>query len=171
MIDLTSLAVEIAARQHRGQFDKQDEPYILHPLRVMAGVTRAWRHMHPALRKRLEATGFTLNHMRAVAVLHDTIEDTGLEPMALRLAGFDDKVIGPLLALTRNGEGETYSEFIERVKLNPVAIHVKLLDLTDNMNRGRGGMTVEKHESLLKRYARAKARLESYLYECIEDAS
>src|SRR6266851_5742814 len=139
--DLTSLAVEIAARQHRGQFDKQGEPYILHPLRVMAGVTRAWKHIHPTLRQTLEGVGVTVSYVRSA-----------------------------LEALTRRhfDPNETYANFIERVKLHPLAIHIKLLDLTDNMNRGRGTMSKEVHEGLLRRYARAKAKLEGHLHERIE---
>jgi (p)ppGpp synthase/HD superfamily hydrolase len=168
--DPTSLAIEIAARQHRGQFDKQNEPYILHPLRVMAGVTRAWKHMHPALRQELFNSGVRIEHMRAVAVLHDTVEDTGLQTAALHDAGFHQREINSLRALSRRyfKSDETYAEFIERVKLDPVAIHIKLLDLTDNMNRGRGTMSKEEHEGLLRRYASARAKLEGYLHERIE---
>ncbi len=49
-------AIQIAARAHEGQVDKQGLPYILHPLRVMDGV------------EGLDA--------KIVAVLHDVVEDT-----------------------------------------------------------------------------------------------
>jgi (p)ppGpp synthase/HD superfamily hydrolase len=32
-------AIEIAAKAHAGQVDKAGEPYILHPIRVMLGVS------------------------------------------------------------------------------------------------------------------------------------
>ncbi len=169
--DLTSLAVEIAARQHRGQFDKQGEPYILHPLRVMAGVTRAWKHIHPTLRQTLEGVGVTVNDLRAIAVMHDVLEDTDDRVAAqIGLLAFPSYVRSALEALTRRhfDPNETYANFIERVKLHPLAIHIKLLDLTDNMNRGRGTMSKEVHEGLLRRYARAKAKLEGHLHERIE---
>jgi (p)ppGpp synthase/HD superfamily hydrolase len=168
-VDFTSRAVELAAKSHYGQYDKQHHPKILHPLRVMGAVQRAWNHMHPALRKELEFMGVTVNDLRAAAVLHDTIEDTDLRPNDLLAAGFPDYVVQAVVAVTRNYfRREEYAEFIERVKLDPIGIHVKLLDLQDNMNRGRGSMTKEEHEGLLKRYAKARAKLESYLYERIE---
>lgn len=49
-------ALQIAARAHEGQKDKNDQPYMLHPLRVMNSVEDV-----PA---------------KIVAVLHDVIEDT-----------------------------------------------------------------------------------------------
>src|SRR6266851_3870590 len=169
--DLTSLAVEIAAREHRGQFDKQNEPYILHPLRVMAGVTRAWKHMHPTLRQALEGAGIGVNDLRAIAVMHDVLEDTDDRVAAqMALLAFPSYVRSALEALTRYhfDPNETYANFIERVKLNPLAIHIKLLDLIDNMNRGRGTMSKEVHEGLLRRYAKARLKLENYRYERIE---
>jgi (p)ppGpp synthase/HD superfamily hydrolase len=169
LVDFTSRAIELAAKSHYGQYDKQHHPKILHPLRVMAGVTRAWNHMHPALRKELERDGVTINDLRAVGVLHDTLEDTDLRVSDLKAAGFPEHVAQAVASLTRNFlRKETYAEFIERVKLDPIGIHIKLLDLQDNMNRGRGSMTREEHEGLLKRYAKGRAKLESYLFERIE---
>lgn len=168
--DLTSLATTLAATQHYGHYDKQGHPYILHPLRVMAGVTRTWEHMHPALRQELEDSGVTVNDLRAVAVLHDTLEDTGLLMTDVTKAGFPEHIGQALAAITRRyfRASETYPEFIERVKLDPIAVHIKLLDLQDNMNRGRGSMSKEEHEGLLRRYAKARAKLEAYLFERIE---
>jgi (p)ppGpp synthase/HD superfamily hydrolase len=53
-------AIEIAASAHRGQVDKADKPYILHPLRVMLACTDVTAQI--------------------VAVLHDVIEDTTGHP-------------------------------------------------------------------------------------------
>lgn len=167
--DFVSIAIEIAAKYHAGQTDKSQQPKILHPLRVMAGVTRAWNMMHPALRQELERAGITANDLRAAAVLHDTLEDTDLSVNDLRAAGFSEPLVHAVVALTRDFfRRETYVEFIERAKLDPIAVHIKLLDLQDNMNRGRGRMSKEEHEGLLRRYAKARAKIESYLYERIE---
>ncbi len=134
----------------------------------MAGVTRAWKHMHPTLRQTLEGVGVTVNDLRAIAVMHDVLEDT--EMSVAELLPFPGYVRTALEALTRRhfNDNETYAEFIERVKLHPLAIHIKLLDLTDNMNRGRGTMSKEVHEGLLRRYAKARLKLENYRYERIE---
>jgi len=134
----------------------------------MAGVTRAWKHMHPTLRQALEGAGIGVNDLRAIAVMHDVLEDT--EMSIKELLPFPGYVRTALEALTRRhfNDNETYAEFIERVKLHPLAIHIKLLDLTDNMNRGRGTMSKEVHEGLLRRYAKARLKLENYRYERIE---
>src|SRR5262249_20867350 len=73
-------AIELAARAHAGQKDKQNLPYILHPLRVMMRVEGEEAQM--------------------VAVLHDTIEDTDLTEDDLRRAGFSEAVIAGVLACT-----------------------------------------------------------------------
>jgi hypothetical protein len=49
-------AIEIAAKAHAGVKDKQGQPYLLHPLRVMMGVEG--------------------EEAQIVAVLHDVVEDT-----------------------------------------------------------------------------------------------
>src|SRR5947208_14635665 len=66
-------ALQIAARAHEGQVDKEGLPYILHPLRVMDGV---------------EGT-----EAKIVAVLHDAIEDTPVTADDLRREGFDEAVV------------------------------------------------------------------------------
>lgn len=50
------IAIAFAAKQHAGQVDKANVPYILHPLRVMLNVP-------------------TIDH-KIIAVLHDILEDT-----------------------------------------------------------------------------------------------
>jgi (p)ppGpp synthase/HD superfamily hydrolase len=106
-------AIQIAAEAHAGQVDKGGAPYVLHPLRVMMAMET--------------------DEERIVAVLHDVIEDCPRWPEArLYVEGFSADVLEALDALTRH-QGETYDQFVARVKLNPLAARVKLSDLRDNM--------------------------------------
>lgn len=62
-------------------------------------------------------------------------------------------------ALTRR-TGETYSEYILRVKKNPTAVTVKLADLAHNLDESRcGGLP----DSLRARYEKAVRVLEGVI--------
>src|SRR3954453_13290865 len=97
-------ALQIAARAHEGQVDKEGLPYILHPLRVMAGV------------EGLEA--------KVVAVLHDVIEDTPVTAADLRREGFDEALVAAVLCVTHR-KGESYAAYVVRCRGNEVARRVK----------------------------------------------
>jgi (p)ppGpp synthase/HD superfamily hydrolase len=109
-------AICIAAQAHEGQRDKAGAPYILHPLRVMLKMT-------------------TEDEM-IVAVLHDVIEDSDLTVKRLRQEGFASEILDVLECLTKR-DGEEYGEYIERVRMNPRAIKVKIADLEDNLEVAR----------------------------------
>jgi (p)ppGpp synthase/HD superfamily hydrolase len=109
-------AIALAAQAHEGQVDKAGAPYILHPLRVMLGVSG------------------TLP--RIVAVLHDVLEDTALTPQALKAQGFSDEVLDALMSVTRR-DAETYEAFVHRCAAHPAGRVVKLADLRDNADLSR----------------------------------
>lgn len=104
-------AVEIAARAHAGQQDKEGLPYILHPLRVMMRVQEP--------------------EARIVAVLHDTVEDTSVTQDDLRREGFSEKVLAALRLVTHD-EAESYADYVVRIARDPIARQVKLADLEEN---------------------------------------
>lgn len=110
---LIETALGIALRAYSGKTDKAGKEYILHPLRVMAKMAT--------------------NEERAVALLHDVIEDSDIRAVELKDAGIPHSVINAVLFLTREA-GETYESFIQRVRLNPLATRVKLADIEDNIN-------------------------------------
>jgi guanosine-3',5'-bis(diphosphate) 3'-pyrophosphohydrolase len=64
-------AIAIAAEAHAGQLDKADQPYILHPLRVLLRVSS--------------------ESERIAAVLHDVVEDTPVTLALLAAEGFPKK--------------------------------------------------------------------------------
>lgn len=127
-------AVSIAARAHRGQKDKAGAPYLLHPLRMM-------------LRMDTEAA-------MMAAVLHDVVEDTDWTLERLREAGFSEEVLEAVDCLTHR-EGESYQEFVERVRTNPIARQVKIADLEDNMNVRRINQLGPKELERMEKYHRA----------------
>jgi (p)ppGpp synthase/HD superfamily hydrolase len=106
-------AILLATRVHHGQVDRAGAPYILHPLRVLVQVD-----------SQLE---------RTVAVLHDVVEETELTLEHLRALGYAESVVYAVDCLSRR-PGESYEELIERAKLDPVALRVKLADLRDHMD-------------------------------------
>ena len=128
-------AIAIAAEAHAGQVDKGGAPYILHPLRVMMATTDP--------------------EQRIVGVLHDVLEDCPeWTPSRLRVAGFSEEIVAALVALTKQA-GEVYPDFIERVKLNPLARRVKLADLDDNSDLRRIGKPGPEDFKRLRKYAAA----------------
>lgn len=137
MSDLDT-ALAIAVEAHRGQVDKAGQPYILHPLRVMARLATP--------------------EERLVAVLHDVVEDSPTTLDDLRAAGFDEAVVRAVDFLTRR-EDESYEAFIERVDGDTLARRVKLADLEDNMTLTRLRELDERAVERLGRYMRAYRRL------------
>ena len=132
-------AIEIATEAHKGQFDKAGRDYIGHPLRVMEmGKTE---------------------EEKIVGVLHDVIEDTDWTFEKLAEEGFSDEVIAALRCVTKISENENYDDFIDRVKKNPLAVAVKINDLTDNMDIRRLPYLSDKDVKRLKKYLKAYKRL------------
>ena len=114
--NLIEKAIAVAPKAHAGRKDKANEPYILHPLRVM-------------LQMRTEEE-------RLAAVLHDVVEDSDTTIKDLQRAGFPAEVIEAVRLLTRLRE-DTYDEFIEKLKPDPLARRVKIADLRDNLRLER----------------------------------
>lgn len=132
-------AIEIATEAHRGQLDKAGCDYIEHPLRVMAA-------------------GKSLDE-KIVGVLHDVVEDTNWTFEGLAAEGFSAEVIEALRCVTKLSESEPYDKFIARVKRNPLAVAVKLNDLSDNMDIRRLPYLSDKDVKRLKRYLKAYKQL------------
>ena len=109
-------ASRLAMKAHEGAVDKAGTPYIEHPKAVAA---------------RVEGDA-----AKAVAWLHDVLEDTDATVEDLRGEGISEEVIEGVIAMTRR-EGEDYLDFVRRAKENPLARQVKLADVIHNMNLSR----------------------------------
>ena len=129
-------AIAIAAEAHTGVVDKAGAPYILHPLRVMLGVS-------------------TMDE-RMVAVMHDVVEDSPWTFERLRVEGFSEAVIAGLDAVTKR-KGEDYDAFVRRAASNAIGRRVKLADLTDNLDLSRIANPTEDDFRRMEKYRRAVA--------------
>jgi (p)ppGpp synthase/HD superfamily hydrolase len=128
-------AITLATEAHRGQPDKNGAPYILHPLRVM--------------------TRMQSEPDKIVAVLHDVVEDTPVTIQVLKEKGYSQEVTEAIDCLTKRKGKETYDEFIERCRSNPIALKVKIADLEDNMDIRRLDVLTEEDLERLNRYLKA----------------
>ncbi len=135
---LEVIAREIASKAHQGQFDKADQPYITHPEFVASQVAG--------------------DEAKAVAWLHDVVEDTSVTFDDLRTRGLSKTVIEAVVALTKQ-EKESYEVYLERVAANPLAKVVKLADLKHNMDINRLKTIDDKTKLRLEKYRIAFAKL------------
>lgn len=124
-------AILLAVQAHRGQVEKAGQPYCLHVLRVMF---------------RLESEPEQL-----AGVLHDVVEDTPYTLEDRRRMGYPEEVLEALDWVTWR-EGESYEDFLERVKRNRVARRVKIADFEDNMDLRRLTKLGDKDVVRMNRY-------------------
>ena len=107
-------AIELAIEAHAGQLDTHNgRPYIEHPFRVMNA-------------------GSTL-YEKITGILHDVIEDTNVTLDQLKEEGFSVAVVDAVDAISRR-ENESYNSYIDRLQANPIAVRVKINEVTDNMD-------------------------------------
>src|SRR5262245_56462343 len=133
-------ALQIAAKAHEGQKDKEGLPYILHPLRAMMSVKG--------------------EDAQIVAILHDVIKDTSVTADDLRGAGFSEKIIAAVLCVMHRKD-EPYADYVVRCKGNEVARQVKLADLEDNSRLDRTMLRPQRFEADV---ARLRKYVLSYKY-------
>jgi len=135
-------AIEIAAKAHAGQREKDGPPYILHAMRVMLNCQTETEQI--------------------CAALHDVIEDTDFTYDDLKNEGFSDEVLTVIDCLTHRAD-ESYEEYIERILPNQTACRVKLADLTDNMDLTRIKNPSESDTARMQRYSAALKRVDKAL--------
>jgi len=110
-------AIKIAVKAHKGQKDKYDAPYIDHVLRV-------------------SNLGKTLDE-KIVGALHDVVEDSEITLADLAYEGFPPHIVEAVRCITKTDDEEDYGILIQRIETSPLAIAVKINDLTDNMDLRR----------------------------------
>ena len=113
MIDI---ALAIARKAHAGQVDKAGVDYIQHPLYVASQVKT--------------------EQEKAIALLHDVLEDSDITVADLLAYGLSNKVVTAVQTLTKK-KGQSYQDYLEKVKSNNLARVVKLADLKHNSDLSR----------------------------------
>ena len=111
-------AIALAVRAHRGQRypSPEAQPYILHPLRVMFGVSGV--------------------RARAVAVLHDVLEDTAVTAEDLQEANLSSEVVDAVTALTRrSGQRTRTTSFRSRATRSRARSSLRILQTTSRTTR------------------------------------
>lgn len=127
-------AYEIAKKAHLGQIDKAGEDYIKHPEKVASFVNS--------------------DEEKAVAYLHDVIEDTELTLEDLREYGFSKEVLKAIDVITKK-KGQDYQTYLYSVKENKLVRVVKLANLRHNSDLTRLPKITKKDLERNKKYISA----------------
>lgn len=106
------LALQIAKEAHAGQVDKAGKDYILHPITV--------------------ASYMDTDTEKAIAYLHDVLEDTSVTVDELR-NHFSNEIVDTVITLTHRKD-ESYFEYIQRISKSKLAKKVKVADLLHNLD-------------------------------------
>ena len=131
---MLELALSIATKAHRGQFDKAGIDYIEHPIFVASQVDS--------------------EEEKAVALLHDVIEDSSVTAEELLNAGLPETVVTAVQILSKK-KGQDYPTYLKTVKSNPLARVVKLADLKHNSDLSRLSSVTDKDLERLEKYKKA----------------
>jgi len=102
-------------------------PYIIHPLRVSQEVSGD-----------LEKT---------CALLHDVIEDTPTTYDELKEVFSEE--IATIVEILTHRKGESYVDYIHRVKQNPHAVSIKIADICDNLSDSPSERAIDKSATAL----------------------
>ena len=131
MIDI---ALAIARKAHAGQVDKAGVDYIQHPLYVASQVKT--------------------EQEKAIALLHDVLEDSDITVADLLAYGLSNKVVTAVQTLTKK-KGQSYQEYLEKVKSNNLARVVKLADLKHNSDLSRLKSVSDTDRERVEKYKKA----------------
>ena len=130
--------IEIATLAHKGVERRDGDPYIFHALRVANNKTY--------IRTKLQ---------KAVAILHDVIEDTPFTRSFLAEKGINKSVLDVLDYLTHDEAKVSYEAYIEHICTNIDAMLVKLSDLHDNLDESTIPNITERDRKRFDKYLTA----------------
>lgn len=118
MRNLVETAQRIAHEAHKGQFRRDGKtPYVYHVALVA------------------HKLGDQSRAVIAAAWLHDVLEDSDYTAESLRAEGIPQTVVDAVVAITKmDGIGETYGDYLKRVKANKIASKVKVADMLHNLS-------------------------------------
>lgn len=139
-----ALAFKLAGEVFYDKYDLQGEPYVFHLIAVMDQLKTEDKEL------------------KAIALLHDIIEDTphkkykkDITAQILYGLGFSERVVSAVVALTHLSD-EDYEDYIKRLAFNEDARKVKLADLWHNSQITRiKGRLDKKHFDRIEKYHKA----------------
>ena len=131
---LTKRAILFAFDAHRGQYDKSGLPYITHPLHV--------------------AESMESEDECVVALLHDVLEDTDITIEDLTRIGITDRQIAALKLLCHD-DSVPYLEYVQAIRVDPIARTVKLADLYHNSDLTRLNVITTQDIERVEKYKQA----------------
>ena len=133
--ELLDKMLVMATNAHHGQFDRGGKPYILHCLKVMHNLKT------------------DDEELQCIALGHDIIEDTKTTYQDLREAGFTDRIIEGIRAMTKL-PGQTHDEYKEQIFASEDGMRVKMADLQHNSDIRRLKGVTEKDIERMAKYHR-----------------
>lgn len=134
MKDQMCIAVELALKYHDGQeYGDSGLPYVYHlkcvdDLVIAAYAPKNRTHSEPYSKE----PGDEIDNLRAIAFLHDILEDTDCKVIDLFDAGLNDQVIHAVVAITKYPD-LSYEDYIKEVMGNELALKVKIADTASNL--------------------------------------
>jgi len=131
---MLEIVLEIAKTDHTGQVDKAGVDYIQHPLSVASQVDS--------------------EEEKAVALLHDVMEDSDMTAEDLLAAGLPAEVVEAVEILTKK-KGQDYQKYLAAVKTNELARVVKIADLKHNSDLSRLSNITNLDNERVQKYAKA----------------
>lgn len=134
------LAFQIAKKAHSKQVDKAGKDYILHLMKV--------------------ASYMDTDTEKAVAYLHDVLEDTNVTEDELRNM-FPNEIVDGVITLTHRKD-ESYFEYISRVSTSKLAKKIKVADLLHNLDITRIKEPTKQDYQRLEKYKKAILYLATY---------
>ena len=137
---MTKQAMKLSFEAHKGQKDKSGLPYAYHPFHL--------------------AEQMTDEETTIVALLHDVAEDTDMTVDDIQKMGFSEATCDALRMLTHD-EGVPYMDYVAKIKENPIAKAVKLVDLRHNSDLSRLDDVTEEDLERVEKYKAAIELLES----------
>ena len=131
-------AFEIAKKAHAGQVDKAGIEYIFHPMTVASNCGDD-------------------DSAIITALLHDTVEDTGMtfDELQATVPLTDDEL--QALKMLTHDENTPYLEYVKSIKTNELARRVKIADLKHNSDLSRipAAQISEKDLNRVEKYRQA----------------
>lgn len=140
MKEQLNIALELALKAHDGQLYGK-VPYMAHLIEVDALVVKAYANTTKSNEPFSKEPGDEIDCLRAIAFLHDIIEDTEVTESDLALSGVIPSVVRAVQLLTKTKE-VPYELYIKAICTNEFARKVKLCDTAANlMNSIKEGNT------------------------------